>query len=599
MSRIRVMAGEGVKRWEIDFLDTRPPEEVDAQAQQLREAENVVSSYSKASDFLAEALQNAADAVDARRILAIEDQAVVARIHIQFDRKARRFSVLDTGTGMSYADLQMVLTPNVTRKSGPQQRAATSRSRGHKGVGLSFLALAANDLRIRTCDGTGRYDVVVKGGERWVHGGGKTDKPIGKGVANKPDEMLGSPTYTMVTVGDVDFDYFDSDLFELDCDELVWLLRTQTAIGNTGTLFAEKFGATLPPETNIRVTLEYTDEQGTKTKSPIKVKYAYATPEEFVPAKRVVKIEDIEGLDADERARRVRGAAVRYVDIVKSDSNRDVKVYFFAIDGRDMAKIADARRRRGQFFPQEWQGYYVATLGMPTGVEFRPDVIQPRTYERRMFALLQDDELKLDLGRKTLAGRQKSKLKSVVSNAWKARLVSVVPHLQPLAQPADEAVFRALVDRAWGRPALKSHVPYLKHPREQLGVLALFHELVGRGNGYLPPLRTVQTGLFTDTSDSIVLPVEGGREDAMHVLFGTHLGEIMGDLERDDGSAASADLAVVWDADAKRLGKRAVEVERLDIQDSRGATHMLALHGAGGLEELPVISLRTLVGEDG
>ena len=105
--------------------------------------------------------------------------------------------------------------------------------------------------------------------------------------------------------------------------------------------------------------------------------------------------------------------------------------------------------------------------------------------------------------------------------------------------------------------------------------------------------------LAPGTSDSIVLPVEGGREDAMHVLFGTHLGEIMGDLERDDGSAASADLAVVWDADAKRLGKRAVEVERLDIQDSRGATHMLALHGAGGLEELPVISLRTLVGEDG
>ena len=591
------MAGEGAKRWEIDFLDTRPPEEVDAQAQQLREAENVVSSYSKALDFLAEALQNAADAVDARRLLAGENAAVVARIHIQFDRKARKFSVLDTGTGMSYADLQMVLTPNVTRKSGPQQRAATSRSRGHKGVGLSFLALATNDLRIRTCDGTGRYDVVVKGGERWVHGGGKTDKPIGKGVANKPDELLGSPTYTVVTVGDIDFDYFDADLFELDCDELVWRLRTQTAIGNTGTLFGEKFGAALPPEANIQVTLDYTDEQGKKAKSPIQVKYAYATPEELIPAKRVVKIEDIEGLDADERAHRVRGAAIRYVDVVKSDSGRDVKVYFFAIDGRDMAKIRDARRQKGKFFPNEWQGYYVATLGMPTGVEFRPDVIQPRTYERRMFALLQDDELKLDLGRKTLAGRQKAKLKSVVKNAWKARLVSVVPHLQPLAQPADDAVFRALVDRAWDRPDLESHVPYLKRPQEQLGVLALFHELVGRGNGYLPPLRTVQTGLFADTSDSIVLPIQGGRKDAMHVLFGTHLGEIMRDLERDDGSAASADLAVVWDADAKRLGKRAVEVEKIDGRDSHGATHMLQLHGAGGLEELPVISLQTLVGE--
>ena len=586
------------KQWDIDFLATQPPKEADARAQQLREAENVISSYSKASDFLAEALQNAADAIDARRATAGEDETVVARIHITFDRKARRFSVLDTGTGISYEDLQIILTPNVTRKSGPQQRAATSRSRGHKGVGLSFLALASNDLRIRTCDGNERFDVTVKGGERWIRGEGKSDKPVGKAARNKPDEMLDSPTYTMVTVGDIDFDHFDANLYEIGRDALVWLLRTQTAVGNTGILFGEKFGERLPPEEDIAVSIDYTGLDG-KHEKDIPVKYGYASPEELVPKARIVTLEQLEDLEPEERARRVKGAAVRYVDVVESDSGRPVKVYFLGIDGRDMAKIREIQRSKGKFFPEEWQGYYVATLGMPTGVEFSPDVIQPRTYERRMFGLLQDDDLKLDLGRKTLAGRQKSKLKSVVRRAWKTHLVNVIPNLQPLAQPEDDAAFESLVERAWNRTPIASDVPYLREPKEQLGVLALFHELVGQGNGYLPALRTLQTGLFDNASDSIILPARGGQKKAMHVLFGTTLRDILSDLEREDGSAASASLAVVWDADQKQLGKLAIEIVPINGKHVWGATHRLLLHGAGGHEELPVIVLRALVGGDG
>lgn len=589
--------GVDKNRWDIDFLATQPPRAADARAQQLREAENVISSYSKSADFLAEALQNAADAIDARRATAGEDETVVARIHIAFDRRARRFSVLDTGTGISYEDLQIILTPNVTRKSGPQQRAVTSRSRGHKGVGLSFLALASNDLRIQTCDGHERFDVSVKGGERWIHAEGKGDKPVGKAARNKPDEKLGSPTYTMVTVGDVDFAYFDTNLYDLKRDALIWLLRTQTAIGNTGTLFGEKFGGPLPPEENIEVTLDYTGGDGKREKA-VPVKYSYATLEELIPKRRIVTLEQLEELEPAERAHRVKGAAVRYVDVVRSDSDRPVSVYFLGIDGRDMAKIRDARRKKDKFFPDEWQGYYVATLGMPTGVQFSPNVIQPRTYERRMFALLQDDELKLDLGRKTLAGKQTAKLKSVVRRAWRTHLVNVIPNLQPVTQTEDDAAFESLVERAWNRPTLQSDVPYLREPNEHLGVLALFHELVSHGNGYLPALRTLQTGLFENSSDSIILPARGDQTKAMHVLFGTTLRDILGDLEREDSSAASASLAVVWEGDSAHLGKRAVEIVPVEGEHPQGATHRLLLHGLGGHEELPVIVLRKLVGEE-
>jgi hypothetical protein len=59
------MATETSNEWRIDFLEARPDTPADALALQLREARNVVSSYSHAIDFLAEALQNSADAIDA------------------------------------------------------------------------------------------------------------------------------------------------------------------------------------------------------------------------------------------------------------------------------------------------------------------------------------------------------------------------------------------------------------------------------------------------------------------------------------------------------------------------------------------------------
>jgi hypothetical protein len=158
-----------------DFMGIRPQDAGTDVTRQLREAENVLSSYSHATDFLAEALQNATDAIDARRIAEPECPAV---IEIHFDCAARSFTVVDTGTGMSADDAQQVLSPNVTLKAGLRRRVQGMRSRGEKGVGLSFLALGSNRLTITTCDGKERTEVVVSGGNRWVTSEGKTPKPI-------------------------------------------------------------------------------------------------------------------------------------------------------------------------------------------------------------------------------------------------------------------------------------------------------------------------------------------------------------------------------------------------------------------------------------
>jgi hypothetical protein len=57
------MAAEELS-YTVDFMSGDALTAVDAEAVQHSEAKNVLSSYSSSVDFLAEALQNATDAVD-------------------------------------------------------------------------------------------------------------------------------------------------------------------------------------------------------------------------------------------------------------------------------------------------------------------------------------------------------------------------------------------------------------------------------------------------------------------------------------------------------------------------------------------------------
>lgn len=571
----------------IDFMKTRPQQAAD-ESRQLREAENVLSSYTHAVDFLAEALQNATDAVDAR---TEEEPDAPRRIDIVFDASRRRFSVADTGIGMSEEDINIVLTPNVSRKSGKFVRASSRRSRGEKGVGLSFLALASNLLEIRTCDGNQRQDVVVRNARAWVLSGGKTPKPIGEATTRAADAYGGSERYTIVTVGDLDPNLFNEDLFALSAPALRWVLRTRTAIGNTSYLFdGSDFES--PRDEDIAVELTYVSEQGQRRRG--RLPYRYATPEELVPADIVLPFSKLAKLSDAEVARRCRGAAVRYVQQWRTASYHHVDMYAFVIDGREMHIYERAAKRAKKFFPDEWQGFFIATRDMPTGIPLDPRVIQPRTYERRMFVLLQDDELTLDLGRKTLAGQTAPMMRRVVESAWKDDLQRIVPRVQPSERDepdVDESALKAAVVRSRKAADLDADIPYLKEPDKRSGVIAIFHELVALPDGPLPKLRTLKTSVFT-LEDSLIYKGNPNGVPPMHVLFGFDIDDIVADLEREDGRARTAQLAVVWD----ETSKRGLQMRPVKRRGADGATHELMLRGIAHRDAMRVIVLRSLVG---
>lgn len=105
-----------------------------------REISNILNSYVGWYDPFCELIQNALDAVDKRREL---NDGFEAKIHVLIDIKNNKISVTDNGIGFKEAEYLKFLAPNFSFKSG-------GTTRGHKGVGTTYLAYGFNYIQIAT-----------------------------------------------------------------------------------------------------------------------------------------------------------------------------------------------------------------------------------------------------------------------------------------------------------------------------------------------------------------------------------------------------------------------------------------------------------------
>ncbi|HYH52918.1 MAG TPA: hypothetical protein VD761_02210 [Solirubrobacterales bacterium] len=577
----------------IDFLGSRPSASVES-VRQLIEAENVLASYSHAMDLLAEAVQNALDAIDTRSEL---EPDAPRKLVIDFDVQRRRFVVVDTGTGLSRADLDIVLTPSVTLKQGGLRRPRIGRSRGEKGVGLTFLVLASDSFLIKTSDGEETWEVRVKDAGRWVRTEGGVATPKGLPKPLPETELLGSDRYTVVSVGGIDNDQFDDDLFDRTPEQLVWDLRTRTAVGNTAFLF-KRVGRDRPKD--VEVTLRFHDAEG-KDHDPIQVDYGYATPEDLLrmhdPDAEVLEFDSVRRLPPEDLARQARGSAMRYVRRMSTASRGPVDLYLFTMDGNEMNSRLEALESEGKWVPDEWQGIFVAARDMPTGVRLPEGSIGQRTYERRIFALLQYDGLKLDLGRKTLSGRTPKMLSGLVNEAWTKDLKYLVPRLsEAVSLPkVNTAALKAKIRRARKLPDLDSDLPYLKQPDKPAGVVALFHEMIAR-NGVVPRLRTVTSGVFRPTDSLVYLPEnDPDKDDPSHILFAMRPSELIEELEGNDRTR-TVTLGILWTLEDGEAADTKITAEQIESGED-GATHELRLGGLAKRNALRVIVLDSLLSD--
>lgn len=110
-----------------------------------REISNILSSYVGWYDPFCELIQNALDAVEAR---AHEEAAAgtardyTPHISILINVDENSLTVSDNGTGLDKEKFEQFLAPNFSFKTG--------NTRGHKGVGATYVAYGFNYMRVTT-----------------------------------------------------------------------------------------------------------------------------------------------------------------------------------------------------------------------------------------------------------------------------------------------------------------------------------------------------------------------------------------------------------------------------------------------------------------
>jgi hypothetical protein len=154
----------------LEFKNTRI---TDAELGALkREIRNILSSYVGWYDPFCELIQNALDAVEAR---AAQEHSAGAgadykpNIRIIIDLDENSLTVTDNGIGLDKDKFEQFLAPNFSFKSG--------NTRGHKGVGATYVAYGFNYMRISTkvpgFEASGR----IIGAKNWLQEGSAGGNP--------------------------------------------------------------------------------------------------------------------------------------------------------------------------------------------------------------------------------------------------------------------------------------------------------------------------------------------------------------------------------------------------------------------------------------
>lgn len=580
----------------IDFLSVTSDERL------RHEAGNILDSYANPWDILAEALQNAVDAVE-QRVEAEPDAPT--EIAIDFNSRRRSVCVVDSGVGMSRDQLTRVLTPHISLKRGD------ARTRGEKGIGLSFLVLSSNEFEMLTCDGSECTVARIEGAADWARGLSEERPKLLVDEGEAPDAPP-FETFTRLSLRRISSATDDeTDLFDYTLPRLLHVLRTRTAIGNTRPLFSKD----ARPEVDIDVELTYTDANGSKSEG-VHVDFSYATPGAYLDPSELLEFGDYQELLKQKKERRVRGRSLVYREVLTSDSGRPLRCYAFASSRSTYNAISKRYELMSGDEPDIQASVYVATRSMPTGIQVQPRKTTAAGYWENLYIVIEDDGLKFDLGRKSFRGRQVAMFRDAAERIFR----SLVNHIPDVIPETHAPIMRRKQElaSAWedakGMPDLGvPSLAYLKAPSHEQGVVALFYELTGRGviKGY----RTCRNS-SRDQYDALVsyriAKDEIGRNEAA-VVKGTNISndivvefkldgaDLIADIDTDRKKYEDLNLLVCWDiADRRALRKEGIEVEDVTSSDVYfySTTHRILFppyFSLGTSSTLPVIALRQIV----
>jgi len=187
---------------------------------------NIIRSYNHHADILAEPIQNAVDEVEEAVRQGAIDRGVV---YVSIDCAVGKVTVQDNGRGISTEDIRCLLGPDMTNKA---ELFRSGKSRGHKGVGLTFLAYGFNFFEIESRTETEHYTVRIENARQWIEDPENLNVPKAKleVVARGAGKLDKPGTIVTVQVSDQTQPANLSRTFP-SIEYAATVLETQTAIG--------------------------------------------------------------------------------------------------------------------------------------------------------------------------------------------------------------------------------------------------------------------------------------------------------------------------------------------------------------------------------
>ena len=159
------------------FIPITLPTQEDAVQIAKSHIRGILDSYHGEWDFLIELLQNAVDALDVKFNDSAQHPGEKPQIEVIINEKSGTVRVSDNGIGMDDLEAKRILRPNYTNK--PYYGGAGSKRslRGHKGVGLTFLAFNYNSLKYCTKQPGQFFSGEITNGKTWVDSEDETSLP--------------------------------------------------------------------------------------------------------------------------------------------------------------------------------------------------------------------------------------------------------------------------------------------------------------------------------------------------------------------------------------------------------------------------------------
>ena len=447
----------------IDFLT--PDNE------QIRhQIKGILKSYSHEWDLLAELAQNSVDAIRASNVEK-------GRIELSIDAAARRISISDNGIGIDPKQIKKLLRPFGTDKDGKPNQI------GEMGVGLKFVIFSSASFLLETCGARGACTARIDDAASWVNS-----------VSADPLELDLDERETNDAVGtrvEVTLSAPDHPVLDYSFEDLIFLLRTKTAIGDTGFIWDDPL--------NCDITFVYLDKSGKKSSRAFDCRYLLP-----IEPLKGVGCEELDAFQAwlkeddrsDQEKRRKLLNKIVWTQGKKVQNAREIRYWSCFVPRRDFwqkLSIAAGVNANGEDAENPIEehpgvgfsgGFQTATRGMPTGIAIE---LKPRGsagYVPNFFILVDDPMLRFDIGRKSVHGRQQGFLRQIAYENFREYINNVRRYLGGDIDTEtgnwDRDEIFAEVE---GLPNLESNKSrFVKRPNAQEATVAgMFFEQIGKG----------------------------------------------------------------------------------------------------------------------